>query len=350
MVAMQRRTRLIIMLLAVALLLGGGLAVVGLRIYRRQMQPNTSIDSPVSIYIPTNATLQQVFDSLQCHRVVHNWETFKRVVAQQGYGDKIYPGRYVFEPGMSNKRMVNMLRLGWQKPIRLTFNNLRLPEELAGRLARQVEVDSATLVGLLTSDTMAQRYGFTPQTFIAMFVPNTYEVYWSITPEQLFDRMRKEYDRFWTSERDGKAHALGLSRIEVSTVASIVQEETHKATEQPLVARVYLNRLGRGMPLQACPTVKFALRDFGLRRVLDRHLEVESPYNTYRNSGLPPGPIGLASIAAIDAVLNAPQNNYLYFCAKADGSGTHHFSTNYAEHMRHSREYSRHLNQRKIYR
>lgn len=346
---MQRRTKLIVIALIVLGIMAAATAVIGLRIYRRQMQPNTSIDSPLSIYIPTNSTLQQVYDTLQRHRVVDNWETFKRVVAQQGYGAKIYPGRYVFEPGMSNKRMVNMLRLGWQKPIRLTFNNIRLPEELAGRLARQIEADSTSLMAALSADSVAQRYGFNAQTFIAMFIPNTYEVYWNISPEQLLERMNKEYERFWNTERSGKAHALGLSRIEVSTIASIVQEETHRASEQPLIARVYLNRLRIGMPLQACPTVKFALRDFGIRRVLDRHLAVESPYNTYKNNGLPPGPIGLASIAAIDAVLNAPQNNYLYFCAKADGSGTHHFSSNYADHMRHSHEYSRHLNQRKIY-
>ena len=344
---MTKRTMLM------ALAAGGGLLLMGLglglRYYRRHMAPNTAIAGAVSIYVPTGATVEQVFDSLRRHQVVDDWAAFQRVAEGQGYA-KAVPGRYVFEPGMSNKRMANMLRLGWQCPVRLTFNNLRLPEELAGRMAQQVEADSLSLLTLMRSDTMAQRFGFTPQTFIAMFIPNTYEVYWSSSPVKLFERMKREYDRFWTSEREAKAHQLGLSRVEVSTLASIVQEETQNSKERPMIARVYLNRMQMGMPIQACPTVKFALRDYGLRRVLDRHLQVDSPYNTYRHSGLPPGPIGLASIAAIDAVLDAPRHGYLYFCAKADYSGTHHFSTTYGEHMRHSHEYSRFLNQQRIYR
>lgn len=317
--------------------------------YRTYLSPNTSIAGNVSIYIPKGATLQMVMDSIDKHHIVRNKETFAKAVQKQGYGSKIHSGRYVFSKGMSNKYMVSMLRLGWQKPVRVTFNSLRLPQQLAARISQQIEADSVTLLRALISDSTAHTYGFDNKTFMCMFVPNTYEVYWNTTIPDFLDRMCDEYNKFWNADRSAKAVGLGLTKVEVSILASIVQEETQSRKERPMIARVYMNRLQKQMPLQACPTAKFALGDFTIRRVLQRHTEVESPYNTYKHRGLPPGPINNPEIGAIDAVLNAPKNNYLYFCANPDFSGTHIFSTTFAEHNRYANKYQTELDKRRVY-
>jgi UPF0755 protein len=236
-----------------------------------------------------------------------------------------------------------------QEPVNLTFNNIRNMESLAGRLSSQLMTDSLSLLEALTNPDIVAGYGFNSQTFGAMFIPNTYQVYWDTSVKGLTDRMKKEYDAFWNSNRKKRAEEIGLTPLEVSTLASIVEEEATYADEYPIVAGLYLNRIKRGMRLEADPTVKFAVGDPTLRRILFKHLEVESPYNTYKNDGLPPGPIRIPSIQGIDAVLNPVSHNYLFMCAKDDLSGRHNFAVTHAEHARNARAYQRALNERRIY-
>jgi len=245
--------------------------------------------------------------------------------------------------------VIRLLRSGNQTPADITFNNIRTTENLAGRLSQQLMVDSITLLNALKKTTVPKKYGFNEATFLSMFIPNTYEVYWDTSIDNLLNRMKREYDAFWNESRKDKAEKLGLTPVGVSILASIVEEEATYADEYPVVAGLYLNRLNRGMRLEADPTVKFAVGDFSLRRILYRHLEVESPYNTYKNSGLPPGPIRIPSIRAIDGTLSPQQHNYLFMCAKDDLSGRHDFAATHAEHARNARAYQQALNKRGIY-
>lgn len=258
------------------------------------------------------------------------------------------PGHYVLKPGMSVIEVARMLKLGIQTPVRVTINNVRTPAQLASKLARQLDADSAELVRTFTSPDVAQRMGFDSVTLFSMFIPNTYEFYWTVAPEEFVERMHKEYDRFWTKERDAQRKRSGLSRLEVMTLASIVAEETRKSDEMPRIAGVYVNRLRRGIPLQADPTVKYAMQDFGLRRILYRHLKYESPYNTYVNRGLPPSPICMPGINAIDAVLNFEEHDYIFFCARPSFDGYHNFARTLREHNANARAYSAALNRRNI--
>ena len=226
---------------------------------------------------------------------------------------------------------------------------MRTKQDLAGRISEQLMIDSLSLLEALNDSSRIATLGFDSTTVLAMFIPNTYEVYWNTSVEQLLERMYREYNSFWNENRKSKAVKIGLKPIEVSTLASIVEEEATYADEYPIVAGLYLNRLKRGQRLEADPTVKFALQEFGLRRILYKHLEVESPYNTYRNEGLPPGPIRVPSIRGIDATLSPVDHNYLFMVAKDDLSGRHSFSTTHAEHVRKARKYQRALNERKIY-
>lgn len=252
---------------------------------------------------------------------------------RHGLDTALKAGRYELKEGMSYVRTVRMLRLGWQVPVRVTFNNIRTPDRLAGILARKLEPDSAAWLAALTSDSLARVYGLTPQTILTLCIPNTYEFFWNTSPDTFLQRMRQESDKFWTS-RDAKLSRSGLTRQQAYILASIVYEETKRKNEMPRVAGVYVNRLKRGMPLQADPTVKYAVGDFALRRVLNRHLEVDSPYNTYKYPGLPPGPICMPSIDALDGVVDFENHDYLYFCAKDDLSGAHAFARTLAEHNR----------------
>ena len=260
-------------------------------------------------------------------------------------------GRYTFTAVISNRELVRRLQLGEQTPVRLTFTHaIRTPQQLATHLAERLLLDSADIVDLLSEKLTVIGE---PQEAWTLFLPNTYEVWWTVNPEQLVGRMQREYETFWTIDRQAKAKKLGLTTYEVQVLASIVASETNRKDEHPLIASLYLNRLRKGIPLQACPTVIYAhgLTDpklFKTRRVLKRHLEFDSPYNTYRYRGLPPTPIRLTRPDVIDAVLNAPKTDYLYMCANPDFSGTHVFSTSYANHSAVAREYQRELNKRKI--
>lgn len=255
-------------------------------------------------------------------------------------------GHYILREGMSVMDVARMLKLGLQTPVRVIVNNARIPAELAGRVARQIEADSASLFHAFASDSSARSAGFDSLTFFSMFIPNTYEFYWTVTPEDFVKRMRREYDAFWTPARESALARCRMSRVEVMTLASIVYEETKAVDEMARVAGVYVNRLHKGMPLQADPTVKYALQDFGLRRILHEHLRVQSPYNTYINKGLPPSPICMPSIDAIDAVLHYEEHPYIYFCARPEFDGHHNFARTYSEHLANARAYVQALKSR----
>jgi len=232
----------------------------------------------------------------------------------------------------------------------VVFNHVRTLDQLAGKVSRYLEVDSATFARYLMAGDLPDKYGFDAENFHSMFVPNTYEFFWTASPEDFTERMQEEYEKFWKGERDRKAKKLGMSRSEVITLASIVDEETLFDDENARVAGVYVNRLEQGMPLQADPTLKFALGDFNRQRIINADKQIDSPYNTYKYKGLPPGPISIPSQAAIDGVLNYEKHNYLFFCARSDFSGYHAFAKTLAQHTRNARNYQRELNKRRIYR
>ncbi len=297
-----------------------------------------AVTEEVGVYVPHGTTWDVLRDTLS-GKVIHP----DRV---RGKDDPV-AGYYRLSKGMNYRELSRIFERGWQTPVRVTFNNQPSLPQLAGRIGTQIEADSATIAQVLLSDTMAVHYGFDNQTFIAMFMPDTYEFYWTTSPAKFIDKMHSQWQKFWTPEREEKLKALNLTRIEAQTLASIVYEETKVESEMPTVAGVYMNRLRLGMPLQADPTVKFALVQSGIsapKRILNRHLDTDSPYNTYLHAGLPPGPISMPSVAAIDAVLDYEKHDYLYFAAKADFSGRHNFAKTLAEHNLNADEYRRALN------
>ena len=307
---------------------------------------NAVVDSK-ELYISRTTTYQQLVDSLKPsikHHMAFDLYA-ERLVLRENY--KV--GHYVVKDGMNVIEIVRMLKLGLQTPVNVTMNNVKIPAQLAGKLSKQLEADSTELLAVLTDKALAKKMGFaSPLTMFSIFLPNTYEFYWTVKPQEFVERMYKEYKRFWTEERDAKRKRSGLSRIEVATLASIVYEETRKVDEMPRVAGVYINRLKKGMPLQADPTIKYAMQDFGLRRILKSYLKTPSPYNTYINKGLPPSPICMPSVEAIDAVLNFEKHEYLYFCARHTFDGYHNFAKSYSQHLENARLYQRELNKRKI--
>ena len=312
--------------------------------------PILAQDKNQTIYIDRDDTIDSVYTKLQDALGRDIPKGFTLLSEQLNYPRKIRPGKYTITTKDTNQSLVNKLIMGYETPTKLVFNNIRTKEQLAGRMANQLMIDSLEIISILNSEAYLKEIGYTPETIVSVFIPNTYEVYWSMTPQQLINRFLSEYSKFWNAERTAKAETIGFSKLEVSIIASIVEEETNIGDEKPTVAGLYINRLKRGIPLQADPTLKFALQDFTIKRILDKDKLVESPYNTYKYAGLPPGPIGLATQQGLESVLNYQDHNYLYMCAKEDFSGRHNFSTNYAEHIAHSRRYWKALNQRKIYR
>lgn len=313
--------------------------------------PNVLVEEEDRYFdIPKGTTFKQLQDKLAKERIVNDLVSFSFLAKLKDLDTNVKNGMYLIKGDMTNIELINLLRSGSQTPISLTFSNARLLNQLPKALTKSLEIDSADLAPLLLADSTAEYYGFEKETFISMFIPNTYEVYWTLTPKGVLDRMKQEYDRFWTEERKQKAEQLGMTQVEVSTLASIVQGETNKMDEAPAVAGVYINRLKRRIPLQADPTLVFAIGDFSIRRILNKDKEFESPYNTYKYYGLPPGPINMPSIPALDAVLNYENHNYLYFCANADFSGYHVFAKTLREHNINARKFQRALNQQRIYR
>ena len=259
------------------------------------------------------------------------------------------PGYYVFPEEMGDKLFITKLQIGDQTPIQIKWTNtVRTREDLAGVVASQLMLDSVELIERLSSDEYMAEYDLTAESSRCLFIPNTYEVYWTISPDELFKRMNEEYRAFWTEERRIKAEAQGLTPAEVAIIASIVECETYLQKDMPTIASLYINRLHKDMPLQACPTVIYAVGDFSIKRVLKSHLKVESPYNTYKNKGLPPGPIRCPLPRTLDHVLNAPKTDYLYMCADPSLNGTHIFSSSYGTHTSAARDYRRMMNQKHI--
>ena len=301
------------------------------------------------IYIPTGSTYKQVIDTLESHLVIKNLRILKWVADKKKYPVLIKPGRYVIESRISYVGLVDRLRSGKQSPVKITFNNVRSLNQLAAKVGKQIEADSSEIINFLTDENNFRADGFTKENIIALFIPDTYEIYWNTDPKTLYERMLKEYKLFWNSQRLEKAKDKKLNQMEVAILASIIDDEVVKKEEKPRIAGVYLNRLKRGIPLQACPTIKFALNDFTITRVLKKHLLVDSPYNTYKHNGFPPGPIGCPTIDGIDAVLNAEKHDYLFFAAKADFSGYHNFSKTLSEHNHYALLYQKELDKRKIF-
>lgn len=303
---------------------------------------------PTFVYIHTGADFEEVMDSIEARKVIIDRLSLRFLAKMMDYPELVKPGRYELEDGSTNYQLIAKLRAGLQSPVKVTFHNIRLKKQLSEKLASYIEADRREIDSLLSDQAYVRSLGFDTTSIMTMFVPNTYEVYWTTSAQELLGRLQKEHDRFWTEEREQKARNLGLSKAEVSILASIVEAESQKKDERPRIAGVYLNRLKRNQPLQADPTVVFAVQDFTIRRVLNVHLQTDSPYNTYRQAGLPPGPINLPSISAIDAVLNRETHEYYYFCAREDFSGYHAFARTHDEHIRNARRYQQALNDRNI--
>lgn len=336
-------------ILAVIVLAAIALGFFGLNLYKTYMAPNVSGTQPY-LFVRTGYNFDDVLKDLEHSGALKNTETFAKAASKMKLAGSLKPGRYELKEGMGNRGLINMLKAGNQKPVNLKIQNIRKKESFAGYLSRNLEADSLTFLRVLDSAELVEKYGFTVENSYTMFIPNSYEMYWNTTPIAFFDRMQKEYDKFWTAERKQKAEALNLSPPEVSVLASIVDAEALYDKEMPIIAGLYLNRLKRGILLQADPTVIFANNDFTVKRVTNTLLKVASPYNTYKYAGLPPGPIMMPSINAIDAVLNKDDNNYLYMCAKEDFSGYHNFAVTVQEHNANAKKYRDALNKRNIYR
>lgn len=335
---MNRKTLIITAAAAAAAVI----AAFGLSLYITYKKPNTVKEGVILIY--RDADYQDVEDSLKASGTIKNFKSFGRAARKRNLAAHFEPGRYVINPGMSNQYIIRMIANGWQTPAKVTLRGyIKTLDRLAAFLGRNFEADSAAFATVLKDTAMIDSLGFLPETFIGMFIPNTYEFYWTSSPRNVVMRFKKEYETFWSGERDRLAREIGLDRNEVMTLASIVIGETNNAGEMPKIAGVYMNRLHRGMRLQACPTVIYAHLDTepGLRRLLHRHLQIDSPYNTYRIKGLPPGPIAIPTVTAIDAVLNYEKSSYLYFCAKPEFDGTHNFATTYSQHKANSRAYNK---------
>lgn len=322
----------------------------GYWLYRSVISPNvqTAGGKDVELLIPTGSDYNQVKAVLADAQFIINEKSFNWVANKKELPDNIHPGRYIVKDGMSNNQLVNMLRGGLQSPVKVTFNNIRNVDMLAGRIATQIEADSVSISNLLHNQEYINQLGFNNFTIPALFLPDTYEFYWNTDAEGFVVRMFQEYNKFWNEDRKQQAQTKGLTPIQVSTLASIVNKETNMSDEMPRVAGVYINRLKNNWLLQADPTLIFAWNDYSIKRVLDRHKEIESPYNTYKYLGLPPGPICIPSITSIKAVLNAEDHHYFYFCAKEDFSGYHNFAKTLAEHNRNAARYQQALNQRGI--
>ena len=341
----KKRTNIVLFIIGILLLIT---ISAGIYIYNTIFEP-FDLTETVYIYIDEEKEYDYVVSQLKEKAELPNEKIFHLLADRMNYPNRIKTGRYAIVDGMTMPDVIRLLRSGVQAPVNLTFNNIRTKENLAGRFSDQLMADSLSIINVLNDTAVAASYGFNNQTFGAMFIPNTYEVYWDMSIGNLTDRMKREYDAFWNEQRKSKAEKLGFTPVEVSVLASIVEEEATYTDEYPIVAGLYLNRLKKGMRLEADPTVKYAVGDPTLRRILFKHLEVESPYNTYKNDGLPPGPIRIPSIKGIDAVLNPADHKYLFMCAKDDLLGRHNFAVTHAEHARNARAYQRALNQRGIY-
>jgi UPF0755 protein len=302
------------------------------------------------IYIPTDATFDEVVDILKFTGYIIDIERFVWLANRKNYPSNVKSGRYILKNKMSNNDLINLLRSGRQSPVNVIFNNIRTFEELSGKIAKFLEPDSMQLLAVFKDSEIYKQYNFNKNNFISMFIPNTYQMYWNTSPENFILRMHQEYKKFWNDVRIEKAEKAGLSPLEVSILASIVDAETTKNDEKPRVAGLYINRLKKGMRLEADPTIIFALGDFSINRVLNQDLKIASPYNTYIHTGLPPGPIRMPSIDGIDAVLNYEKHEYIFMCAHSVSSGYHDFAKTLEQHNKNAEKYRQSLKKLRIYR
>ncbi len=339
------KTKKIIWSIVIVLGLSG--AIMGINLYSKLFKNNISEEAAEFLYIPTGSNIDDVERIIKENNILLNTETFKWVATQLKYKN-IKPGKYKIKQGMSNVELVRKLRAGDQEIVKLSFQNFRLMSEFAGYVGKQLECDSTELLNKLDSIDLIREYGFNEENIFCMFIPNTYEFYWNTSALKFIDKMNEQYVKFWTEERISKAKKIGLSKTEVSILASIVDQEALVNKEMKTIAGVYMNRINRGMKLEADPTVIFAIGNFNIKRVLNRMLNHNSPYNTYKYNGLPPGPICMPSIAAIDAVLYYEKHNYIYFCAKEDFSGYHNYASNLAEHQNNAKKFQLALSKRGI--
>ena len=334
-----------------AIFIGLSLFTITLAVYFYQIfyTSNLVLNKPKAyIYIPKGATIKDVVDSLKYYDNINDLMSFMFVSRLLGYNDKITSGRFELEGNMSNLKAVLHLKNGSRTPVKITFSNVRLVEQLQSIFCTPLAADGQVFDSLLHSPAFTKSLGFTPVTIGSMFIPETYFFDWPTTSETVFKRMKYEYDRFWgKNNRINKLKTMKMSKLDVSILASIVQAETFKQEEKPRIAGVYINRLRKNMLLQADPTVIFALQDFSIQRLLKKHLKYKSAYNTYLHHGLPPGPINIPKPSSIDAVLNYEKHRYLYFCAKDDLSGYHNFAVSYKQHQKNARLYHRSLSLRK---
>ena len=324
--------------------------ITGGAFFMKIFLPAFKTDKITYLYIDEKKDYGAILGQLESQSQIKDIRLFEKLASYMKYPQNIKSGRYEIKTDLNYWGLIRMLRNGNQMPVKFTFNNIRLKKDFAEKAGNQLMFGEETLLSELNNPDVCKSLGFDTITIMSMFIPNTYDIYWTIPVTQFLDRMKKEYDRFWTPERLKKAGDISLSPVEVSVLASIVEEETADKSEYPIIAGLYINRLRKGMLLQADPTIKFALGDFELRRILDIHKTMASgsPYNTYKNPGLPPGPIRIPSIAGIDAVLNYAHHNYLYMVAKEDFSGHHNFAVTLSEHNRNADKYHEALNRNKI--
>ena len=325
-------------------------AIMGVLIYKKIYTPNifATKSSTQYLFIPTGTDFEGLVKILDDNNLLMDEASFRWTAHQMKYDTKVKSGKYKLGQKMSNKELITLLRSGKQTPVNVIFNNIRTKEELAKRISEQIEAPQQSVLNLLNDHDYTQKMGFTSDNILAMFLPNTYELYWNTSADKFIQRMKKEYDKFWTADRLLKAKKIKLTPVQVSVIASIVQLESNREDEKPVIAGVYINRYKKDWKLEADPTLVYALGDFTIKRVLNVYKEIESPYNTYKYKGLPPGPICLPTISSLSAVLNYTEHNYMYFCAKEDFSGYHSFASTYSKHLENARRFQKAMDRRGI--
>lgn len=346
----MKKTNLVIIFIVAVIIIIAAFSFIFINNIFNKPIVNLNNKDNITFYISSNSDYNFVKNDLLSQGIVNNISSFDIMADIKSYKENIKPGRYIIKDKISANELVSLLRSGAQVPIKVTFNNIRFLPKFAGKVSQKFEFDSLELITLLNDKEYLTELNYNEQTLISLFLPNTYEMWWNTSPKKFVERMKIEHDNFWNEDRLAKAKELKLSPTEVSTLASIVQEETNKTSEMSRIAGVYMNRLKVGMLLQADPTARFAYGDFSVKRVTYDYLKTDSPYNTYLYKGLPPGPICMANPTTIDKVLNYETHKYYYFCAKPDNSGTHAFARNLRQHNNNANAYHRYLNKQRIYR
>ncbi len=342
----QKSKKIFLLVFLLIIVVGGVVSGLG---YYHLLSPQFHPEQNVYIYIDRDDTADSVIHKIETMGNPKTMTGFKLFAKKRDLDKNVRTGKYVIKPGDSAYQLYSRISRGYKEPVNLTVGSTRTLDQLSRSLGRQLMIDSTEIATVLNNPSTIEALGYTNDNISTLIIPDTYQVYWDISAEELLERLNKEHARFWNDKRLAQAEAIGMTPDEVCTLASIVDEETNNNPEKPIVAGLYINRLKKGIPLQADPTVKYALKDFGLRRITNEHLKYDSPYNTYLNAGLPPGPIRIPTKQGIESVLNYAQHDYIYMCAKEDLSGTHNFAATYGEHMRNARKYWNALNERKIF-